>query len=63
MQVDKLALAVFFRIDDEPSQEIKAGLPETDNGYILEGGCVLLGQREVSFPKLVMGFGNTFITY
>jgi hypothetical protein len=34
MQVQKLTLAVFLRIDGEASQEIEAGLPETDYGYI-----------------------------
>ena len=60
MQVDKLALAVFFRIDGEPSQEIKAGLSETDNVYIPKDGCVFLGQRARSLTKLPTDFEGTF---
>ena len=60
MQVPKLALAVFFRIDGEPSQEIKAGLSETDNVYIPKDGCALLGQRARSLPKPVTDSEGTF---
>ena len=63
MQIDKLALAVFFRIDGEPSQEIKAGLPETDNGYIPEVDCAFLSQLARSLAKLVTDFRGTFIIY
>ena len=60
MQVQKLALAVFFRIDGEPSQEIKAGLSETDNGYIPKDGCALLAQRARSLSKLVTDSEGAF---
>ena len=60
MQVQKLALAVFFRINGKPSQEIKAGLAETDNAYILKGCWALVGQQAPFLSKLVGESDDSF---